>query len=307
LALAAWGLLYAGDAWAPATVLLFGPRWLLAVLPALLILPARRAGRRASLAAVAALVVALGPLMEFNLPLGRAAPEGGPRLRVLTCNMHYGGDAAALEALVADTGPDVVALQEWREPTRPPAPAWDGWHVRRLPGLFLASRFPVRAADRLGPNSTGERGSAARYELDTPAGPVTVVSLHLASPREDLKGAVMTAGPGLDGLAENSALRDRQSAYLAAAAEVSGPVLVVGDFNAPAESAVFRRHWGGYRDAFGDAGWGWGHTFANRWTRVRIDHVLVGGGGRASDCRVGPAVGSPHRPVLADLAWPAAR
>jgi endonuclease/exonuclease/phosphatase (EEP) superfamily protein YafD len=122
-----------------------------------------------------------------------------------------------------------------------------------------------------------------------------------------LKGAVLTAGPGLGGLAENTALRDRQSAFLAAAAAgAAGPVVVVGDFNMPAASAVFRRHWGGYRDAFGDAGWGWGHTFANRWTRVRIDHVLTGGGGRATDCWVGPDVGSPHRPVLADLAWPAA-
>jgi len=64
--------------------------------------------------------------------------------------------------------------------------------------------------------------------------PVTIISLHLASPREDLKGAVRTAGTGLDDLAANSALRDRQSAYLAAAAaKAVGPVVVVGDFNSP--------------------------------------------------------------------------
>jgi endonuclease/exonuclease/phosphatase (EEP) superfamily protein YafD len=309
LALGAWGLLYVGDSWAPATVLLFGPRWVLAVPPLLLLIPAGRAGRWSLAAAIAALLIVLGPVMDFNVPWARAtsAPAGGPRLRVLSCNLHFGGNATAVEALVASSQPDVVALQEWREPAGPTAPHWDGWHVDRQPGLFLASRFPIRRADRIGRTSTREKGSAARYDLDTPAGLVTVISLHLASPRQELKGAVLVADDGLDSLSGNSSLRDRQSEFLAAAAgEVAGPILIVGDFNAPSESAVFRRHWGGYRDAFADAGWAWGYTFRNRWTRVRIDHVLVGAGGRAEDCWVGPDLGSPHSPVLADVSWPAA-
>ena len=304
VALAAWCLLSFGDAWGPATVLMFGPRWLIAVPPAVCLLAARPAGRRPIVAALAALLVALGPVMGFEVPWGRATPDGGPRLRVLTCNMHYGSEADALFELVAEVKPDVVALQEWREPED--GPTWDGWHVRRPGGLFLASRSPVRSFEKLGRHSSGEQGRIARYDLMTPAGPVTVFSLHLASPREELKEAVVTAGTDLDELGENTALRDRQSAYLAGeAARVTGPVLLVGDFNTPPESVLHRRHWGGYTDAFGQAGWGWGHTFANRWTRVRIDHILIGGGGRASACWIGPDVGSPHRPVIADVAWPA--
>src|SRR5947209_17287178 len=113
--LLAWALLYAGDAWVPATLLMFGPRWLLAVPPAVLLVLGGFAGRRARAASAGALVVALGPVMGFNLPWDRLGPEptGGPRLRVLTCNLHYGRDATALEALVADAAPDVVAVQEW--------------------------------------------------------------------------------------------------------------------------------------------------------------------------------------------------
>ena len=177
-----------------------------------------------------------------------------------------------------------------------------------MPGLFLASRHPIRRADRLGDDSTGERGSVMRYELDTPAGAVTVFNLHLATPRKGLGALVSFDQQGLDEIRANSELRWRQSESVAAeAGRVAGPVLLVGDFNTPPESAIFRRVWSGYADAFSDAGWGWGYTFRTRRTAVRIDHVLVGGGGWATKCWVGPDVGSPHRPVLADVAWPVGR
>jgi endonuclease/exonuclease/phosphatase family metal-dependent hydrolase len=206
--------------------------------------------------------------------------------------------------LIDDTSPDVVILQEWRERFRSESLAGGGWHIHRESGQFLASRYPIRRIDRLGDGSTKEKGSVARYELDTPEGVVTVFSVHLASPREGL-GEVAAGDGGLHGIAANSALRWTQSRHLAAAADqIVGPVFLAGDFNTPPHSAIFRRVWGGYEDAFSSAGWGWGYTFQARVSAVRIDHILVGGGGRATRCLVGPDVGSPHRPVLADLAWP---
>jgi vancomycin resistance protein VanJ len=274
-AVAGWAVLRAGDLWPPGALLLFGPRWVLALPPALLIPVAVALRRRALLPLLPALVVVAGPVAGFCVPLDRlgADPPAGPRLRVLTCNMHFAKvDQRPLDRLVEGERPDVVAIQEWRDSARSEVLAGDGWHTHRVPGLFLASRHPIRRAERLGDDSTGERGSVMRYELDTPSGPVTVFNLHLATPR---------------------------------AGRADGPVVLVGDFNTPPESAIFRRVWSGYADAFSEAGWGWGYTFRSRRTAVRIDHVLVGGGGRATHCRVGPDVGSPHRPVLADLTWPA--
>ena len=290
---------------------MFGPRWVLALLPALLLPAALALRRRALRPVVPALLVAAGPVAGFCVPWDRLGsdPPAGPRLRVLTCNMHYAKvDPAPLDRLVEETRPDVVAIQEWRDSAESGVLLRDGngWHTHRVPGLFLASRHPIRRADRLGDNSTGEQGSVMRYELDTPAGAVTVFNLHLATPRKGLGALVGFDQQGLDEIRANSELRRRQSEFVAAeAGRVPGPVLLVGDFNTPPESAIFRRVWSGYADAFSDAGWGWGYTFRTRRTAVRIDHVLVGGGGRATKCWVGPDVGSPHRPVLADLAWPA--
>lgn len=304
--LALGGLLYAGDLWWPATLLMFSPRWLL-TLPLALLLPAAALLRRRSLVPLLAAFVLAFPVTGFRIPWRSPwsrAPDG-TRLRLLTCNMHYRSpDPAAFDQLLAEAAPDVVAVQEW--------PGWqrsrvlaDGWHVRRTPGLFLASRFPIRLATDLGRDSMGGKGSVMRYELETPAGLVTLFSLHLASPRDGLSEVIRDNDRGATELQAGSELRWEQSANVArAAAAVSGPLLLVGDFNTPPESAIFRRTWARYTDAFTAAGWGWGYTFLGKKVAVRIDHILAGPGWHCDRCWVGPNVGSPHRPVLADLTWP---
>ncbi|MCI0703756.1 MAG: endonuclease/exonuclease/phosphatase family protein [Planctomycetia bacterium] len=304
--LISWVALQTGDLWPPSTLLMFGPRWVLVLLPALL-LPAAVAFRaRALWPVVPALLVAVGPVAGCCVPweqLG-SQPPAGSRLRVLSCNMHFAKvDSGPLDNLVEGSRPDVIAIQEWRDSARSEVFLGDGWHTHRAPGLFLASRYPICRSDRLGNSSTSEQGSVMRYELDTPDGPVTVFNLHFATPRKGLGSSVGFEQQGLSEIRANSELRKRQSEFVAAeASRVTGPVLLVGDFNTPPESVIFRRIWSGYANAFSDAGWGWGYTFRSRRIAVRIDHILVGGG-KATKCWVGPDVGSPHRPLLADVVW----
>jgi len=198
----------------------------------------------------------------------------------------------------------VVALQEWPEAGKSSLAAWPGWHQHVSSGLFLASQFPIRKVTELGHDSYGPKGSVTRYDLETPAGVVHFFSLHFESPRDALSEAIHDDRDGPGAVEVNSALRRRQSEFVARhAAEFDGPVLLAGDFNTPPESAIFREVWADYTDAFGAAGWGWGYTFHGGRTWVRIDHVLAGKGWHCGRCRVGPHVGSPHRPVWAELIW----
>ena len=80
-------------------------------------------------------------------------------------------------------------------------------------------------------------------------------------------------------------------------------MLLAGDFNAPPEGCTYRDSLGRYTDAFATAGWGFGYTFRNRGMQLRIDHVLAGAGWSFARCSVGPDLGSPHRPVVADAVW----
>jgi endonuclease/exonuclease/phosphatase (EEP) superfamily protein YafD len=306
-AFVAWALLGLGDLWWPATLLMFSPRGLL-LAPAIVLVPAALLWRRRTLwVLLIALVVVAGPVMNFSIPLSSLGSDArrGPRLRVLTCNMHYAKrDLARLELLLAETQPDVVALQEWPEKKRRAAFPPDEWHLHGTSELFLASRSPIRNPKMLGEHSMLDRGAVWRYELETEAGIVTFFNLHFASPREGLKELAHDEEKGAVNLEAGTDLRWQQSESLAReAGQVNGPVVLVGDFNTPPESAIFRRFWSRYTDAFSSAGWGWGYTFIGGRTMVRIDHILAGRGWRCERCWVAPSIGSPHRPVVADLIW----
>lgn len=307
IVLGAWLTLYWSDRWWLATLLMFSPRWVFA-LPLGLILPFALFRRSKSLVIVLITALVVGwPLAGFNVPwtqLTSSDPKGTP-FRVLTINMHFSkADPVQLEDLVERTLPDIVAIQEWNGYNRTTMRSDPDWHIHANARLFLASRFPIKDVIPLGGDSTGKHASVSRYELDTPVGVVHVFSLHTATNREGISDTIHENQKGPVEINQNSVLRREQSAFVRdKAMECEGPVLIMGDFNTPPESAIFTDEWSGYTNAFTAAGWGWGYTFIGAKTTVRIDHVLASKGWVCTESHVGPDVGSPHRPVIASLIW----
>ena len=311
-----WGLLWlAADRWWVATVVMFGPRWVWGVPLLPLLLAALLIRRRIVwLPLLLATVLLLFPVMRLCLPwrplLSRDSGSAGQALslRVLTCNVdHADLDPHALAGLVEEARPDVVACQAWTSrheeivfgKERGPG----HWHVKRDGELLLASRHPITAAERVlgGPFTIGD-GSFARFDVATPAGAVQVFNIHLASPRDALQGVIAHKWGGGGAVGRHVARRGDQSATAARhVAAAGGLALVLGDFNTPPDSTVYRRDWSSLTNAFSHAGFGFGNTHFTRRTAVRIDHVLAGEGWRVRRCWVGPNVGSAHRPVIADV------
>src|SRR5438552_1352047 len=89
----------------------------------------------------------------------------------------------------------------------------------------------------------------------------------------------------------------------APSSRTSGRTLLAGDFNTPAESRIYQTAWAPFTNAYATSTLGWGHTYFTRRCGLRIDHLLAGPGWRCRRCEVGPHVGSPHRPVVADWEW----
>jgi endonuclease/exonuclease/phosphatase (EEP) superfamily protein YafD len=301
LAYLRWG----GDRWWPATVLMFGPRWL-CVLPLVVLVPAALFLNRKALWLLAiTFVFIIGPLMGFCVPwqLPIAFGPSVPRIRVLSCNVHYNQlDAQALSVLVTQVHPDIVALQGWMGKHRPIVFWEEDWNLRRDGELCLGSRYPIRKVDVASDVLFKDgRGAMARYELESPQGIVHFFNLHSASPREALQAVVDRSGEAADIIQANSELRWGQAEIIRSwTREVDGPMLLAGDFNTPPDSVIYRKYWSPFHNAYSDAGFGWGYTYFSRRAAVRIDHQLAGSGWRCRKCWVGPDVGSPHRPVIAD-------
>lgn len=306
LLLAVWAFLRAaGDRWWLGTLFLFGPRWVWWV-PMLVLAPAVCLWRPRTLGLLAmAAIVALWPLMGLHVSWRVAPPAtGAPHLRVLTCNVHaFALDHRALMRLIADTRPDVVALQEWRPEFQ--RELFDGsWYTLTGSENFLASRYPILRPGEVGSPHAPFGGFAIGCQLVTPMGLVPCFDVHLASPHTSFQTVLEAGGAGVQQVRNNIAARAEESEFLSRAAAQAGTAAVLaGDFNLLRDSTIYRRWWSGFNDAFWSAGWGFGYTYYAGGTAVRIDHVLTGKGWRCTSCQVQPAVGSPHRPLLVDLEW----
>jgi vancomycin resistance protein VanJ len=298
------------DQWWPATVLAFAPRWLLAT-PLLVLFPlALRLHRPSLITLTAASALIAWPIMGLHIPWNTAKSDGQtPSLRIVTLNIHRSHlDAAEFKVVLDQLHPDVVALQDWSSEGHADIFPPDTWNTRRDGELLLASRYPIDKAEPIPlddpPPATFHvrLGAAAYYRLLTPLGSVNLINLHLSSAHEALQALRDLDSTGPTQLEYNTRCRDMESSTVEKfATEIGNPVLILGDFNTPMESVVFRQHWDRFSSAFSEAGVGFGTTHMSAESSVRIDHILLGAGWRARSCWIGPAAGSPHRPLVADL------
>ena len=302
----------AGDRWWFATLLMFGPRWIYAV-PLLGLVPAAIVMRRRWLLPLGvAVVIAVGPIMGFNVPWRTLGDDSQPDLRVVAYNIdRWNVKPERFARMLEDVKPDLVAIQEC------PTHRWnipDGWDVRRAGELIVVSARPiVRHEVSRSRWPPGPRVINGMYcVVDTPAGRVGFACVSLDTPRRGLS-AVLDRETILDldqtGYAHKRIeWRRRESEDMARwLAGFPEPKILAGDFNMPTDSTIYREFWRGYSNAFDRAGFGLGYTkrtsIRRRSYGARIDHVLTDGRWRAVACRLGPGLGSDHRPVIADVVW----
>ena len=316
---ALWLLLFfCADRWPVATVAMFTPRWLWS-LPLIALLPLAALLRRRAFVPPLALaaIVLLGPVMRLCVPWRRLLPGPGSSpqslsVRVVTLNADLPDlRPEDLRQWVEQTRPDVLALQALAPRDRNkifgPNPLARGWHVRVDGELLLASRFPI-SNTRVYDDATfsgGDGGALAAYDLHTPSGVIHLFNVHIATPRYGLMAVVERGWSGRGEVQRNIGRRRKQSEltrqWVDEAARSGGRVIVLGDLNMPEDSAIYRRFWSDFSNAFTAGGFGFGSTHFTRRTAVRIDHVLAGPGWRVRRAWMGPYVGSAHRPVAADV------
>jgi endonuclease/exonuclease/phosphatase (EEP) superfamily protein YafD len=297
-----------GDRGALATLILFGPRWIIALPWPLLATAALARERRLLVPLVVVGLLIVGPIMGYrvHVPQWRSPT---PRVRVMTCNVNEDNfRTRSLAYLIATQEPDIVVLQEVSSVTKfiwPPK-----WNVVNRDEFIVASHWPVIEGDHADRPDAPTTIAAVRFVVRMPGQELQLFNVHLESPREGLE-AVLSRTSGLD-LGQLPQLDDMLRKRAAESAAVSewiagftGPKLVVGDFNTPIESTIYRSCWSSLGNAFSDVGWGFGFTKTSQASSLsfgtRIDHLLYATPWRPVRCWVGDDIGSDHRPLLAEF------
>ncbi len=293
---------------------LYGPRWfpalaLLGILPAVIVVP-----RRAVLLALAGAAVVLFGLFDFRLGLGRRLTEGRPTIRVMELNADgTSSDLARVLAVIQEYRPAIVVIAECGPKLHEALAVLTGYHFHSaITPLCLISRGAILEWNERDPQGDiwkeGGSGAIVRAIVATPAGPIRLGLVHLATPRNALDMYFdLSEIPKLGPITRTNAhQREKESGLATGWMKVapSLPTIIAGDFNLPIESAIYRRHWSGYRNAFSQSGFGTGYTKHTRLVGVRIDHILSSEDVVPIRSFVGRDVGSDHLPLIADLVLP---
>ncbi len=306
-------VLWAFMAMAPAgnwivTLIIYGPRWVFATPLALLVPLTAFRPRLLGLVGLSLLVL-LGPVMGGCLPWRAWLPRAsapGDRLKVMSFNMQGGeSDLFAVGQLVAAEAPDLIVCVE-SNPDLQSAALWRGrWYVEKLAGITVASRRPISRAETLRHPSV-RPGAILGCEVDVDGRRILVFGLHLTTPRGGLEAATHLSRDTPNAIRNSVGVQILESHEVGswiAARRIGRPTLVLGDFNMPEESAIYRAEFGDLSNSFSQAGLGFGPTKFTRWFGARIDHILHSGHWRSERSWVGPDLGSDHRPVFAELRW----
>ena len=251
-----------------------------------------------SLAYAALALSNLAVLLPSFIPLAPRLPAAASKQwRVVTVNVHTANPRHdLLEAFLRRENPDVILLIEvdarWLTQLEALTNVWP--HTIQTPrddnfGIALFSRHPFSQARILQLGEAGLPSIEAELRIDTQ--PVWIFGTHPLPPSS----------------ARNARWRDVQLEHAAAhAAARPDPKLLLGDLNTTPWSPVFRRLLArsGLIDTLRGRGYQptWPSLFVPLW--IPLDHCLVSPDLTVLDRRVGPHLGSDHRPVIVDLAFP---
>lgn len=222
-------------------------------------------------------------------------------VRVVTLNCAGGDTQAAAESFTWE--PDIVLLQE--APSAVDLAALvatrDGWqsHCGQDPAILTRGEITPL------PVQKGQEIFICAADIVLPHMPsvpaLRVVCTRLLLP--SLRTRIWLPEAWSDGF-EARADREEQMEAVAGIARAgldTMPVIVGGDFNAPAGDSIFRLLKPGFRDAYLEGGAGWPNTITNDTPMSRIDQVWVSPHLEVSAAWVVRTRHSDHRAVVVDL------
>lgn len=264
------------------------------------------------------------PLVCFGWEYGalfipKQASAAGTPLRVMSWNILYRNqDIDAIARLIRQHHPDVVALQELGESQAAALqPLLEGEYPYQAldpggtAGLGVWSRHPIMQRTPAEDRRTG--CSCQRLVLEVQGRPIRLVNAHPVTPQFGWRPWLAPGGIVRIPLPRGFSTGQQEPALDALVAEAGtggDPLIMVGDFNTSDRQPNYWRLRRYLKDAYREAGIGFGLTFPNgNWkvgpydgpALLRIDYILHSAELAATRAYTAAMPSSDHRAIIADL------
>lgn len=308
--------------------LLYLPRNAFLIPSLFFLIPAIVVHRRAALFLLGCSAAFLIWGMDFRpRPVPSPSPsEPGRSLTILTYNRGEHMNQS-LQPFKNRVQPDLILLQDagGRAAGYLTAEGYEEFpHALDLAEFTILSRYPILSAKSVEIGNEGKDPPiAARFTIDFEGTEVAVYSVHTVSPRDILlyyrRGAFLYGVIGLPGTPLAAKRQANQSYWDGRIAQARAlcdriladalPVIIAGDFNAPAGGYIHGLFRSSFQDAHAKAGHGFGYSFPGT-TRnplslggpwMRIDHVFCDEHWKPAWCITEPDRPSQHRAVAAQF------
>jgi len=226
-----------------------------------------------------------------------------PNLRVMTTNLGGIGNLKnnyKLRQQIKYSRVDLVAFQEVSainaERSIP-----NKWNIECIVASCIASSYDIKPINSISRSLLGGWGNiGALFQLDIKGKAIYVLNIHLETPRKGIEDFQLST-LNLDPIFNNAQNRFLEANIVRDWVNMLSPLIILGDFNMPIESSIYRGAFSKYKNAFNEAGFGLGHTKHTKLIGVRIDHILVDDHFNVVNSWVGNDIGGDHRAVFADI------
>ena len=273
----------------------FRLQYVLLGITCVIVLSALQSWKFVPIAIMCVLINGIYVVPYYRLYAKRDEHRSSTQLRLLHANvLKNNTNYAAVLQLISTNNPDLLVLQEvtddWTEQTKPLKAAYPFSEVVSLPGgagMAVFSRHAFADVQVLNLDTSTHVAILARLNINEK--PISVLAMHPTTPITPTKF-------------KNRNLQFREAATLLNS--IKGSKVLVGDLNttmwSPYFTTLIRRS--GLRDA--RLGFGLGTSWPMPLPpllRLPIDHCLVSDDVQVDGFRIGPRIGSDHRPVIVDL------
>lgn len=289
----------------PKYLLLFGPRWWLLILIAVVCFFWSYLNIKKRLFLP---IIILGAFnyLDFQVPslnyYMQTKPAENNTVKIIQANIGGGSSLHEIQLIVNNEQPDILLLQEARNINISKFVSLE-YRTSCKGGLCILSKLDFEETDALSRKLINGWGNFAMlYKIKTAQGYFSLANIHLETPRT----VIMSFIHRIWNQAEADSLEEKrqyEALLISTWLQSQENVIIAGDFNMTEDENIYREYFSSLNNAIGMAGFGLNYTKKTSWHGARIDHLLFSDNFVLKESNVLNALTGDHKPIVSKISF----